>query len=61
MLGFNDPIQLFAAVFVVTVVNGGLLTFAFYHYKQLKKLRKAEKEYEDRIRKREHLYADLEL
>lgn len=39
MNGF-DTYQLIAAISVVTIVNGGIISLAVYHYKQLRKLRK---------------------
>ena len=35
-----DGYQLFAAISVTVMVNGGLIALCIYHYKELKKLRK---------------------
>lgn len=44
MLGFESIYQWIAAISAVTIVNGLLISFGFYHYKEIQKLKRKDEE-----------------
>lgn len=44
MLGFASIYQLIAAISAVTIVNGLFIIFGVYHYKEIQKLKREDKE-----------------